>query len=86
MIAKNSFAELKDAGRSMLSGNLPVDYGRIETTQDAVEAAKVPPPNVVLRLTIVWDNDAKNLPLESVLDHMRETGAAMVVRSEQVTK
>jgi len=82
----HSIDELLRAQRSMLSGNLPLGYGAIETVEEALEAAKVPPPTVSLRIHIVWDNDATNLDIERALEVMRETGAAMVTKVEQVTR
>jgi hypothetical protein len=35
---------------------------------------------------IVWDNEVKNLDLESALDHLRATGAAFVLSVEEVSK
>jgi hypothetical protein len=78
--------ELPLDGKSMLKmDNLPDRYGDIETAGEALEAATPPPSNVTLRLHIVWDNSAHNLDLERALDLMRETGAAMVVKVEQVS-
>lgn len=78
-----SFATLQDAKRSMLS-IIPREYARVESTQDALAAAVPPAKGVTLRMTIIWDNEVANLDLESVLSHMRETGAAFVLSVEQV--
>lgn len=71
------------SGRSMLDGDLPVEYGHIEEAQEALAAA-VPQKDVTLRLHIVWDNPASNLDLSGALNRMRETGAALVVKVEAV--
>ena len=78
-------AEQMIARKQSMLREIPSDYARVETTQEALKAAVPSPPTVTLRITIVWDNDASNLDLERVLDHMRETGAAMVLSVEQVT-
>ena len=83
--ARQPLDEFLAAKRSMLAdGLLPAEYGMIESTQEALEATS-PPPAITLRMTIIWDNDVKNLDLERVLEHMRETGAAFVAKVEQVT-
>jgi hypothetical protein len=78
--------EFLAAKRSMLNANspLPQGYGAIETTEEAISAAIPPAKGITLRVTIVWDNDVKNLDLERVLENMRETGAAFVLKVEQV--
>ena len=70
---------------SMLSDdNLPTGYGRIETTQDAVEQAFRDEDDRVVRITIVWDVPVSRLELDRVLDDLRGVGAAMVVNVERV--
>jgi len=69
---------------SMLTGDIPIGYGNIESAEEALAAAAPPPMDTQLRITIVWDNKASTLDLSSVLDHMRETGAAMVVKVENL--
>lgn len=78
--------EFLDEKRSMLgNASFPREYGAIETTGDALAAAVPPAKSITLRMHIVWDNEVDNLDLPRVLDTMRETGAAMVVKVEQVT-
>ncbi len=72
--------------KSMLSGRLPVAYGLIETREEVEEIAFQPNSDErIVRLHIVWDNPVGSLELQDVLDRMRETGAAMVVKAERVT-
>ena len=77
--------QLIEQRKSMLLGPTPYYYGAIETGQDALAAAVPPPKAVTLRMHIVWDNPATDLDLEGVLARMRETGAAMVVKVEEVS-
>lgn len=66
---------------SML-GVIPTGYAKIESDQDAIEEAY---KNKAIRVHIIWDNTVDNFPLDEVLDKMRETGAAMVVKVEAVS-
>jgi hypothetical protein len=78
---------IKD-GESMLrqGGLLPAAYSAIETEADALAAAMTKPRTPTLRVHIVWDNEADgNFELEEVLQRMRETGAAMVTKVEEVS-
>lgn len=79
---KPSLAEVLN-GQSMLEGSLPMEYGHVETAQEALDVA-VPKNSIPLRITIIWDNEVNNLDLQGVLERMRETGAAMVVKVEQL--
>lgn len=66
---------------------LPMGYSEFDTSTDVIEELfRSDVDDRQVRMFIVWDNPVGNLPLESVLDHMRETGAAMVTKVEQVIK
>lgn len=80
-----SIDSLIQTKRSMLTGGLPVGYGAIENREEAMEAARIEPTGIILRMTIVWDNEVSTLDLERILDAMRETGAAFVTKVEQVS-
>ncbi len=60
---------------------LPVEYSIIESWQEAEDAAYKAKPKIV-RVHLIWDNAVNSMPLSEVLDRMRETGAAMVVKVE----
>ena len=75
-----SMAQAIASKQSMLDGPLPGDYSAIETTGEALAAAY--PPVIAVRIHIVWDNRLSTLSLDRVLEHMRETGAAAVVKVE----
>ena len=77
-----------DSGQSMMDPDalLPVEYSQIETEAEALEAATNEKLlKRTLRTYIVWDNELGNFPLEEVLLRMRETGAAMVTKVEEVS-
>lgn len=77
-----SATDIIEQHRSMLGDNsLPKEYGLIESATEAWEAA-FPTDERVVRLTIIWDNQVRNLDLERTLDAMRETGAAFVFKVE----
>ncbi len=76
--------EMIERKESMLGTLVPDNYGAIETVGDAIAVA-VPKADVILRVTIVWDNETSNFPLDLMLQSMRETGAAMVISVEQVS-
>lgn len=81
------WGELSRTGRSMLGAvPLPLEYGRIETTTEALDAAVPPSLPEDLRLTIIWDNPTDSLELDRVLDMMRATGAAFVLKVERVKR
>jgi hypothetical protein len=63
---------------------LPAGYGKVEGVNDVLEIITKEEDQRVVRLHIVWDNPIHNLDLESVLEQMRGTGAAMVVKVEEV--
>ena len=68
---------------SMLGENpLPREYGNIESAFDAADRAF---KTKGIRVHIIWDNGVDDFPLGEVLDKMRETGAAMVVKAEAVS-
>jgi hypothetical protein len=82
-----SLADLLDTGVSMLGdAMLPAGYGQIDDTRDVVEAIAKKADERIVRMHIVWDNPIDSLELEDVLEKMRETGAAMVTKVEEVTK
>lgn len=82
--SRPTLARMLETRKSMLNEALPLGYGAIETTQEALHAAS-PTTQVTLRIHIVWDNPANTLDLQRLLDHMRETGAAMVKSVEEVS-
>lgn len=79
-----SLQAMINSQESML-GTMPANYGAIETMEEALEAAVPKVPAITLRVHIIWDNEATNFPLQQVLDQMRETGAAAVLKVEQVS-
>jgi hypothetical protein len=80
--------DLLRAKRSMLGeGNLPANYERLESSVDVIDELYKPEPDErIARITIVWDNPVSELPLADVLDTMRQYGAAMVTKVEQVER
>jgi hypothetical protein len=79
--------DLIGSGKSMLGeGPLPIEYGQIENTHEAIDAATPTAPPIDLRIYIVWDVETNLLDLPRVLEHMRETGAAMVTKVERVQR
>lgn len=77
--------ELISKKKSMLTDdlNLPINYDAINDEHD-IETKAYPRNEKQVRLYIVWDNKLRDHPLNRVLDHMRETGAAMVYKVEAI--
>lgn len=69
----------------MLGNSIPVNYGYIETSEEAIAAAIPKQADKVIRVHIIWDNPINNFELDRVLQDMRSTGAAMVISVEEVT-
>lgn len=72
-----------NAGISMLGpAGVPRDYGHIETASDVLEAIEVKPPELTVRLHIMWDIPLQNVDesLQRALEEMRAYGAAMVTK------
>lgn len=80
-----SIQTLIDAKKSMLGNSIPVNYGTIETTEEAIAAAIPKPSARIIRIHIIWDNPMSNLHLDRILEDMRSTGAAMVTQVEEVS-
>jgi hypothetical protein len=79
--------DLIRSGKSMMAPEalLPLGYSTIESAEEAASHALPTAQPRTLRVYIVWDNRLDNFPLEEALDKMRETGAAMVTKVEEVT-